>query len=266
MELFPIKHINPLEIFPSLREIPDPPTEMTARGDIAHINRTLMVAICLPESPSEYGIAACEKLIRELASFPFTVICPLHPEIIECCMSFRNKTIAVCSSVQWGDIDEPLARRFLVSGGTIISSEHAPIAQTIGKLADIAVVIEAKENEQELAIAKATNRYKKMVCAVPGPVTAGTSFGSNRMLSLGAIPVTCAKDIITEFMYLHSVHDHAIPLNEQEVLIVDALGTPKTKLQLMEELGLTEWHVTILCSSLESKGIIKEQQGEIHLV
>ena len=65
------------------------------------------------------------------------------------------------------------------------------------------VVVEAPEKSGALLFAEEALELGKEVFAVPGAVNAVNSVGTNRLIKDGAMPVTCAWDVMSEFVGLY---------------------------------------------------------------
>src|SRR5690349_4793714 len=84
-------------------------------------------------------------------------------------------------------------------------------------LADVAVVVEARERSGALITADLALDEGRDVLAVPGEITSALSRGTNHLLRLGAAPVTCVGDVL-------------------RVLGVEAEAKPQTPVELDERL------------------------------
>ena len=101
-----------------------------------------------------------------------------------------------------------LARRICERG--LIVSEYEPGVEPapwrfparnriIAGLAEATVVIEARERSGALITADFALEEGRDVLAVPGEITSSLSKGTNALIRLGAIPVTCAADVLEVF-------------------------------------------------------------------
>src|SRR6476646_8475697 len=66
----------------------------------------------------------------------------------------------------------------------------------VAGLADATVVVEARERSGALIIADLALDEGREVLAVPGEITSQLSKGTNHLLRLGAVPVTCVGDVL----------------------------------------------------------------------
>jgi DNA processing protein len=66
----------------------------------------------------------------------------------------------------------------------------------VAGLASATVVVEARERSGALITADFALEEGRDVLAVPGEITSGLSDGTNALIRLGAVPVTCAEDVL----------------------------------------------------------------------
>ncbi|MCC7436435.1 DNA-protecting protein DprA [Candidatus Nomurabacteria bacterium] len=286
MEDFPIKEIDPFEIFPSLSEIPQKPKRMYVRGSLEQIKHKKIVAIVGSRACTSYGINVCKNLIEGLRGYNVVIVSGLamgidaiaHKTALEAGIT----TIAFPGSgLSWSSlypaINKSLAKEILKSGGAIFS-EYEPETKgaiwtfpqrnrLVAGIADIVIIIEAQEKSGALITARLGTEYNKIVGAVPGNVFNNSSKGANWLLRLGAVPITSSADILQELgLQTKDTPVTALLLNEQEGKVLGALTEPKTKDAVIEELGLTSAEANVIFSTLEIKGLIKETYGLIERI
>lgn len=102
----------------------------------------------------------------------------------------------------------PLMRRMLENGGGVLSEFppgaeplpwHFPIRnRVISALADVVLVIEAKEKSGSLITADYALEQGKTVFALPGRTTDATSRGCNRLIAQGAEIAISPETILEE--------------------------------------------------------------------
>src|SRR5207247_10830206 len=66
----------------------------------------------------------------------------------------------------------------------------------VAGLALATVVVEARERSGALITADLALEEGREVLAVPGEITCALSHGTNALLRLGAVPVTCSDDVL----------------------------------------------------------------------
>lgn len=286
MEGFSIQDIDPFSSFPSLAEIPQKPKKLFIRGTLENTKHKKVVAIVGSRACTSYGINACKALIEGLRGYNIVIISGLamgidavaHKTAIEVGLT----TLAFPGSgLDWKNlypsINKGLAKEILSSGGALISEYPAETKgaiwtfpqrnRIVAGVADIVIVIEAPEKSGALITARLGTEYNKIVGAVPGSIFGESSKGNNWLLRLGAVPITCSSDILKELgLEVKDIPVSALLINEQEGFVLEALTEPKNKDTLIEELGLNPAEANVIFSTLEIKGLIKENYGLIERV
>lgn len=195
-----------------LRAIHDPPPGLFVRGDaeIDLLART-SVAIVGARACSDYGASVATSLARELAGAGVVVVSGLargvdaaaHRGALE-----AGTTVAVLGCGI--DRDYPRAHASLaaaIAKRGLIVSEYPPGVEPapwrfparnriVSGLARATVVVEARQRSGALITADLALDEGRDVLAVPGEITSRLSDGTNHLLRIGAIPVTCANDVL----------------------------------------------------------------------
>lgn len=194
-----------------LRRIPDPPPVLTVRGDPAVLCRP-SIAVVGSRAATAYGVRIARGLARDLAAQGFVVVSGLalgidaaaHQGALEA----GGATVAVFASGL--DRVHParhrrLAERIAAAGGALVSEfppgtpplrRHFPRRnRLISGLSRAVVVVEARLRSGSLITAHHALEQGREVLAVPGPVDAPTSAGTNDLLRHGAAPAIDADDV-----------------------------------------------------------------------
>ncbi len=198
-----------------LAAIHDPPPALFVRG--CGSNDVLShpaVAVVGARACSSYGRSVARSLGRELAAAGLVVVSGMargidgevHRGALE-----MGTTVAVMGCGI--DRDYPaahseLARRICERG--LIVSEYEPGIEPapwrfparnriIAGLAEATVVVEARERSGALITADFALEEGRDVLAVPGEITSALSAGTNALIRLGAVPVTCGADVLELF-------------------------------------------------------------------
>ncbi len=285
-EEFPIKTIDPFEVFPSLSEIPQKPKQLYMRGTLENIKHKKVVAFVGSRACTSYGNNVCKNLIEGLRGYNIVIVSGLamgidgiaHKSALDAGLT----TIAFPGSgLDWGNlypaINKGLAKEILRQGGALFSEYEANTKgahwtfpqrnRLVAGIADMVVVIEAQEASGALITARLGTEYNKIVGAVPGSIFSSSSFGTNWLLRLGAVPITSSEDILKELgLEKKDAPLSALVVNENEGKVLDALNEPKTKDAIIEELGLSTSEANVIFSTLEIKGLIKESYGLIERI
>jgi DNA processing protein len=199
--------------FPArLRSIHDPPPGLFIRGSapIAVLDR-VSVAVVGARACSHYGSSVATFLARDLAEAGVLVVSGLARGIDGAAHRGALQAGATVAVLGCGiDRDYPrthasLAAEIVREG--LIVSEYAPGVEPapwrfparnrlVAGLTLATVVVEARERSGALITADLALDEGREVLAVPGEITSQLSRGTNHLLRLGAVPVTCAADVL----------------------------------------------------------------------
>jgi DNA processing protein len=195
-----------------LRSIHDPPPGLFIRGSaaVALLDRP-SVAVVGARACSHYGTSVAASLARELAEAGVLVVSGLargidgaaHRGALQ-----AGTTVAVLGcgiDRDYPRTHAPLAAEIVREG--LIVSEYAPGVEPapwrfparnriVAGLTLATVVVEARERSGALITADLALDEGREVLAVPGEITSQLSRGTNHLLRLGAVPVTCAADVL----------------------------------------------------------------------
>lgn len=273
---------------PLLATVPSPP-ELYVRGSIEP-DDALAVAIVGTRRPSPYGVAVAEMLARDLAARGVTIVSGLARGIDTAAhhgaLAAGGRTIAVLGSGI--DVVYPRENQRLVleieGTGAVVSqfipgspaeAWHFPARnRTIAGLALGVVVVEAGERSGALITAGFAGDLGREVFAVPGPVTAETSRGSNRLILDGAKLVRNWTDVVQELPepWRRAVRDPAGPAADADPPTDDsdegrvlALLTPHEPLhieRLLAASALSPGHLARTLVRLELAGWARQMEGQ----
>lgn len=197
-----------------LRNIQTPPPVLYVEGFdcLNQLDDYLTIGMVGTRTPSEYGLAAAQKLAGELAAEGAVVVSGMARGIDSACQQAAIEMGGISIAV-FGcglDITYPpeLAslRKAIVKRGAIISEfplgtrpygRNFPVRnRIIAGLSLGIVVVQAPAKSGSLITAQDAIEQGKDVFAVPHDIFANNAAGSFRLLSEGAIPASCAKDVI----------------------------------------------------------------------
>jgi DNA processing protein len=217
------------EEFPEpLRQIPDPPFLLYARGRIEKL-RLLSVAVVGSRNASRYGRDVAGRLARDLSLAGVTVVSGFARGVDgaahEAAREGPGGTIAVLGCGldvdyprEHRELKEALARQDLVVSefplGTEPRPENFPVRnRVIAGLCAGVVVVEASRRSGSLITARLAADFGRDVFAVPGSVFSESSVGAHDLLRDGAILCRGAEDVLEElFPALGVVRPAAAPL------------------------------------------------------
>lgn len=270
-----------------LREIAAPPLALYARGQ-SRPSDQLAIAMVGTRHATHYGRTIAERISRALCQFGFTIVSGLARGIDAVChqaaLDCGGRTIAVLGgglSDIYPPEHRPLAER--IAEGGLLLSETQPFAKPkagvfpqrnriISGVSVAVVVVEAAERSGSLITASHAGEQGRDVFAVPGPVTARTSRGSNRLIRDGAILIQDAEDIIEHLGPLAKPAETAqgasitlpveLQLNDVEQGVYAAIGTQPTDIDLIiARSGFGVPRVLSTISVLEMKSLIVRVGG-----
>jgi len=269
------------EFPPQLLEIPQPPKDLWLAG-VLPSSETVLLAVVGARKHSPYGREACEMLIEGLRGYDIAIVSGLALGIDsiahESAMKAGLPTIAVPGSgldpkVLYPRSHVRLAERILESGGALLS-EFPPDTtaatwtfpqrnRIMAGLARATLIIEAEEKSGTLITARLATDYNRDVFAVPGSIFSSLAKGPNKLIELGATPITKSDDILHALGF--NVEEEATQetfdfsgLSEVEQKVIGALTSPKHRDLLIEELALETSAGNILFMKMEIAGLIKE--------
>jgi DNA processing protein len=194
-----------------LRSIFDPPAVLFLRGKVELLD-TLMVAVVGTRRPSAYGMAASEKLSRELAVEGFTIVSGMARGIDtsahKAALEVGGHTAAVLGcgidlvypAENRKLADEIAAKGLLISEfpmSTPAYPQNFPIRNRIvaGLSVGVLVVEGAKYSGSGITARLAVEQGRELY-AVPGNITNKLSWGPNLLIKQGAILVQDMQDIL----------------------------------------------------------------------
>ncbi|MEJ5359150.1 MAG: DNA-processing protein DprA [Desulfobacterales bacterium] len=277
---------------PLLREIPDPPPVLFARGEPAAVG-AFPVAVVGSRRPTRYGRDMAHRLAGDLARRGCTVVSGLAFGIDaaahEGALAAGGKTVAVLGSgleriypAEHG----PLAKR-LLDGGALFSEfapEAAPEAwrfpvrnRVISGLSLGCVVVEAGARSGALITARLAADQGREVFAVPGSVASPRSAGTHGLIKQGAKLVENVEDILVELGFPAPGESAdppatgtrpsapAEPLTPEETEVLQALGPYPLHIdELGRSLGKDAGTLSSLLLQLELKGAALSHPGKYY--
>jgi DNA processing protein len=194
-----------------LARLTDPAPLLWVRGSVEALAAPA-VAIVGPRAPSAYGRDVARSLARALAATGLVVVSGLargvDAEAHEGALEAGGRTLAfqACGPERvYPAAHRRLAER-IVARGAVVSElppgtpplpPHFPLRnRLISGLALAVVVVEARERSGSLVTARHAADQGVEVLAVPGPIDAATSRGSNRLLRDGARVLLEVRDVL----------------------------------------------------------------------
>jgi len=272
---------------PLLLQINDPPKSLRIVGELPQTEKYLCVVGS--RKYSQYGKEVCEHLIAGLHGYSITIVSGLalgmdsiaHRAALEAGLP----TIAVPGSglgekFIYPSTHRELAKEIVENGGALISEfaddwrprlESFPQRNRImAGMSHATFVVEAELKSGTLITSKYAIEYNRDVFTVPHSIFSKTSEGPHMLLRLGATPITQSSDIITALGLrpreeLFSVRDYSDCSTDEKELI-EILREPMSRDQIIRLLAKPVYVTQTILATMEIKGLIVEQMGEIHLV
>lgn len=274
-----------------LQEIPQPPKQLYVRGTLPDPSTHYYLTVIGSRKFTPYGKDVCDTLIRGLAGYPIVIVSGLalgmDTIVHEAAIKYGLKTVAIPGSglsdtVIYPASNQALAKKILESGGVLLSEYEPDFKATMWSfpkrnrlmagISHATLVIECDIESGTMITAKLAMDFNRDVLAVPGSIFSDTSRGTNYLIRDGATPVVHAHHIL-EALHItpHETHKEqedvdALLSNDDERTVYALLRQPQDRHTLIRSSGLPAFKATVVLSSLELKGLIKESGGEVHRV
>ena len=198
------------EFPPLLREIRDPPAVLYVWGHAEQLSRPA-AAMVGSRDPSPYGVAAARLLAAGVARGAVVVsgmARGIDALAHEAALDAGGGSVGVLGNgfgVIYPAANRALYERMVAEGCLVteLPPGERPHAgafprrnRVIAGLARATVVVEAAQGSGALITAEFALDEGREVLAVPGPITSGTSVGTNRLIQQGATPALSPVDIL----------------------------------------------------------------------
>jgi len=273
-----------------LREIPDAPFSIYYKGQLPREDEPA-VAMIGARRYSEYGRYMAEYFADRLAGSGIQIISGMAMGIDgisqRAALRAGGRSYGVLGSgpdVIYPNSNKDLYEALCAQGGVI--SESVPGTQPlaalfpqrnriISALADVVLVVEAKEKSGTLITVDMALEQGREVYVIPGRCTDALSQGCNKLLRQGANAAVTPEDIIADMGWIlkgDAKPGKKIKLSEVAESICRILETtPKTQDEILMELRKqrASYLVSEVCQGLlelEMKGIAERIGGQYHLL
>lgn len=271
---------------PLLSEINDPPKSMRIVGELPKTEKYL--AVVGSRKYTEYGKAVCEKLIEGLAGYSITIVSGLALGMDAIAHRAALKaglpTIAVPGSglstkVLYPSTNRMLAEEIVKNGGALISEfpdDYRPYLFSFGQrnrimagMSHATLIVEAELKSGTLITSKYAVEYNRDVFTVPNSIFSKTSEGPHMLLRLGATPITQPSDIVSALGL--QPHENLFEkrnysdCSADEHELISLLNEPLSRDEIIRRLNKPVYVTQTIIATMEIKGLIKEEMGEIHL-
>ena len=199
-----------------LREIADPPAVLYIRGGLFRFDQEAVIGIVGAREPSPYGEKVAAQLGLDLARNGVLLVSGIAQGIDSIALKGALRGGGRVVSVLGGGVDVPYPwqNRYLyedVAAAGALISEYPPGTPPIGGhfpvrnriisgLALGVVAVECARRSGTMKTVEHAMEQDRDVFAIPGNIDAPMSEGPNWLLRQGARPVTCAQDILEEYL------------------------------------------------------------------
>lgn len=268
---------------PLLSEIPDPPKKLYVRGELPSFEHAWL-AVVGSRAVTAYGKQVVDYLIEGLRGYPIVIVSGLAYGVDalahKAALRTGLPTVAVPGSgldwrVLYPRANVSLAKEIISAAGAHLSEFDAmqkaadytfPQRNRImAGMCKATLVIEAKERSGSLITARLATEYNRELLVVPGSIFSDASRGTHQFLKLGATPVTEAADILRALGIeaQEASRSDRSDVSFDEARVLDIIATPCSRDELLAALALPISDANILLSTMEIKGLLKEEYGTV---
>jgi DNA processing protein len=269
---------------PLLRQISDPPYALFVRGN-ADLRVTNGCAIVGTRRNTPYGRTVAETLGKEFARNSIPVISGLAGGIDSIAHEAALKENGTCIAVLGTGVDADsvypkcnikLSEQILEKGGALISEFpprteslpfHFPLRnRIISGMSKATIVVEAADKSGSLITAFQALEQNRDVFAVPGPITHAQSYGTNRLLAMGAIPLVTTDDVVrilSDGKQQHFAFQATITADQHQLL--QSLNGPCHTDDLARSLKQPIAAINALLARLEMNGLVIAQGAQTYI-
>lgn len=255
-----------------LKNIYDPPILLYGKGKMPIFDDEVVISMVGTRSCTPYGISCGEELGYELARQGAMVVSGMAKGVDAACLRGALRAGGFTCAVLGCGVDVPypaenrrLYEDILATG--VILSEYPPKTEPepwrfpqrnriMSGLSVGTLVVEAPERSGALITANDALEQGREVFAVPGPIDAPGSRGCHKLIREGAVLVSCAWDLLSEYesRYPHKLHpdEKTLPAMPPES------GEPKKK--------VAEERKTLPVIDGKAAGLTDDQIAVLHVL
>lgn len=279
-----IRILNKESYPPTLANAPAIPPLLYIRGELRNEPYRRYLCIVGSRTHSRYGTEALEHIISGLANYPISIVSGLALGIDGAAheIALRHHMHCVAfpgSTLQWDRIYPyshlSLAERIVENGGALLSQWEVgydtgswafPVRNRLmAGISHATLIVEAAKKSGSLQTAKYAEDYNRDVMTIPGSILDRQSYGPHMLIKRGAIPVTCASDILEALGFdvstSVSLDAGVANLDEQSKAVLDALKYCGQLDNVAVALELPIHEVNKIAANLELAGLITSDFG-----
>lgn len=271
-----------------LKTITDPPDPLYYIGELGLLDKEC-IAVVGSRRTTQYGRWTARTLGKKIAAAGGVVVSGMAAGIDACAHwgaidageDHENlNTVAVmgCGIDQCYPKGNKELWDKIVSKGLVIS-EYPPGMEAakytfprrnriISGVSGAVVVVQAPNSSGALITAERAIEQGREVYTVPANINSEYSFGSNKLLLDGALPLVIIDDLLTDRgLYREVSEEEAQALGEQEKMVLAEIlvNGEQTADQLAASLGIHAAEVNGIVTILEMKGIVCTSLGKIFI-
>ncbi|MGD8979118.1 MAG: DNA-processing protein DprA [candidate division WOR-3 bacterium] len=263
-----------------LKQIDSFPPVIFVRGKIL-LEDEISIAVIGTRGASVYGKEIARRFAGEFAQAGVTVVSGLargvDTEAHRGALQNSGRTIAVlgCGIDTCYPPENKELMHKIIKQGAVVSEFNIntpPFAGNFPKrnrivsgLAKAVVAIEAKEKSGVMNTVRWALEQNKDVFAIPGNILSKTSFGTNKLIKDGAIPVTSADDVLEYLGLRHTLQERETEeflIDESERAVWEAISFEPICLDaLSEKINQSTSAILNVLLRLEIKGYVKQLPG-----
>lgn len=218
-----------------LKNIYSPPTVLYVAGDMSNLDNMLSIAVVGTRKATLYGMKSAYDISYNLSKHNTIIVsggalgvdCSAHNGALQA----KGKTICVLGcGINYNYLSDNKEMRNNITYNGAVISEYPPDTQPrpyyfparnriIAGLSKGVLIIEAGLKSGSLITANLALEQGKDVFAVMANINSITSFGSNKLIKEGAVPVTTYKDIMEYYFPSYDFKNAEEHISKNEEII-----------------------------------------------
>ncbi|MCF7875210.1 MAG: DNA-processing protein DprA [Candidatus Omnitrophica bacterium] len=270
-----------------LKEIKSRPDKLYYKGNWSREIFKNCLAVVGSRQITTYGRQITNKLVPEIASAGITIVSGfmygVDAQAHRAALLGGGKTIAVMpcgiDRIHPGYQDK-LYNQILEEGGLIISETKGKTMpalwsyprrnRIVAGLSQATLVVEAGLESGSLITANLTNKFRRKLFAIPGPLTSSVSKGTLGLIKDGAEMVTSADDILNYYNLGNKrgleIDSLFLNLDREEKEIIEKLKQEPMDIDfLSRQLNKTSSQVGTKLSLMHLKGLVNQEAGKYYV-
>ena len=274
-----ILHFNHSDYPKLLKEIPDPPVVIYAKGNLPISNNS--ISVVGSRKFSSYGKVVTEKFVSQLSENNINIVSGLAVGIDSIAHKTALKKGGFTTAILGSGVDVifPKENRKLyweiVEKGCVLS-EYPPGTKPtrytfpqrnriIAGLSYGTIVTEGSKTSGALITAKLANDYGRVVFSVPANINNPLAEGNNQLIKEGAVPLTELDDIKINIPFMFNdveiKNTENIGLSKEEIEVLKLLVEPRHIDFIIESTGFSFERVSEILFNLELNDLVESKDG-----